>query len=42
MAESGRAERWRGMRVDEGEMGETFPCSISRGDKAMTTWGGDH
>jgi hypothetical protein len=42
MAESGKVERWWGVRVDEGEMGETFLCSISRGDKTATTWGGGH
>jgi hypothetical protein len=41
-AESDRAERWWGVRVDEGEMGEIFLCSISRGDKALTTWGSGH
>jgi hypothetical protein len=41
-AESGRAERWRGVRVDEDEMGETFLCSISCGDKAATRWGDGH
>jgi hypothetical protein len=42
MAESSRAKRWWGVRMDEGEMGETFLCSISHGDKAATTWGGGH
>jgi hypothetical protein len=37
IAESDRAERWWGMHVDEGEMGETFLRSISRGDKATIT-----
>jgi hypothetical protein len=41
-AESGRAERWRGVRVDEDEMGETFLCSISCGDKVATRWGDGH
>jgi hypothetical protein len=36
--ENTRAKRWWGVRMNEGEMGETSLCSILREDKAATTW----
>jgi hypothetical protein len=42
MPVSGRAEMWRGVHVDEGEMGETVLCSTLHEDKAAITWGGGH
>jgi hypothetical protein len=40
--ESGRAEWWRGVLVDEGEMEEIVLCLTLRGDQAAATWGGGH